>query len=182
MNEDTKIAEADYFLQRLIKTAPRDPVATRFETSAFLSAARSALQYARDEASSKSGGQSWYDTAVGVDPVVKFLKDSRDINIHVEPVPMHTNTTITVGPAHLGLSGTVSTVVLKRGDDQTIEWTPKPPQLPPLPARQEPSVTSHAYKFNGWAGLEDVPTLCTRYLTEVTRIIAEGRSLGFLTS
>lgn len=180
MNEDLKIAEADYFLQRLTRTAPRDPVATRFETSAFLSAARSALQYAHDEAISKTGGQAWYDAAVGIDPVVKFLKDRRDINIHHRPLPMHTHTTIGVGPAALTLSGMAPTVVITDGD-KTIEWTPPPPQLPPLPARDEPPSTSHTYQFKDWPGPEDVITLCRRYLTEIMRIVAEGRARGFLT-
>jgi hypothetical protein len=50
MHEDLKIAEAQHFLQELIRSAPRDPAVTRYSVSAFLSAARSALQYALEEA------------------------------------------------------------------------------------------------------------------------------------
>jgi hypothetical protein len=61
MHEDLKIAEAQHFLQELIRSAPRDPVVTRYSVSAFLSAARSALQYALEEAKCKQAGQSWYE-------------------------------------------------------------------------------------------------------------------------
>ena len=94
MHEDLKIAEAQHFLQERIRSAPRDQAVTRYSVSAFLTAARSALQYALEEAQCKPGGQAWYYSSVKVDPVVKFLKDSRDINIHERPVPMRTHTTI----------------------------------------------------------------------------------------
>jgi hypothetical protein len=180
MHEESKIAEAQYFLQELIRSAPRDPEVTRYDVSAFLSAARSALQYALEEAKGKPGGQSWYDAAVKVDPVVQFLKDSRDINIHDRPVPMRTHTTIGVGQGALTLSSTSPTVLIKAGD-QVIEWVPPPPRIPPLPATMEPQPTSHTYQFKDWSGPEAVIALCTRYLGEVRRIVDEGRALGFLT-
>jgi len=179
MHEESKIAEAEYFLQELIRSAPRNPAVTRFNLSAFLSAARSALQYALEEARQKQRGQSWYDAAVNVDPVVRFLKDRRDINIHERPVPMRTHTTIGVGPGALSLSSTSPTVLIERGD-QVIEWTPPPPQLPPLPATMEPPSTSHTYQFKEWPGPDDVIAICTRYLAEVRRIVDEGRARGFL--
>ena len=64
MHEDLKIAEAQHFLQELIRSARRDPAVSRYSVSAFLSAARSALQYALEEAKCKPGGQSWYDSSV----------------------------------------------------------------------------------------------------------------------
>jgi hypothetical protein len=147
--------------------------------SAFLSAARSALQYSLEEAKGKPGGQSWYANAVGVDPVVKFLKDSRDINIHERPVPIRTHTTIGVGQGALTLSSTSPTVLIG-GGDQAIEWAPPPPQIPPLPSTMEPQPTSHTYQFKDWPGPEDVIALCTRYLAEIRRIVDDGRVRGFL--
>jgi hypothetical protein len=179
MHEDLKIAEAQHFLQELIRSAPRDPAVTRYSVSAFLSAARSALQYALEETKCKPGGQSWYDSSVNGDPVVKFLKDSRDINIHERPVPMRTHTTIGIGQGALTLSSTSPTVLISRGD-QVIEWAAPPPQIPPLPSMMEPPPTSHTYEFKDWAGPEDVVALCTRYLAEIRRIVDDGRVRGFL--
>jgi hypothetical protein len=63
---------------------------------------------------------------VNADPVVKFLKDSRDINIHERPVPMRTHTTIGIGQGALTLSSTSPTVLISRGD-QVIEWATTDP-------------------------------------------------------
>jgi hypothetical protein len=180
VNEDLKIGEADYFLQQL-RAAASNPLVTRYQTSAFLSAARTVLQYALEEAKTKPGGQAWYDSSVVAVPVVKFLKDRRDINIHNRPVPIRTDTTIGVGSAALTLSSTGPTVVVERGRDQTITWAVPPPQLPPLPAIDAPPTTSHRYQFKDWPGPEDVLTLCTMYLDEIRKIVSEGRRRGFLT-
>jgi hypothetical protein len=94
MNEDDKIAEAEYFIHWL-KEAPSEYV--RFEFSAFLNAARSVLQYAREEAKTKSGGQFWYDSEVKVDPLTGVLTNTRDINTHFRPIPVTVSATATVG-------------------------------------------------------------------------------------
>lgn len=185
MNEDSKMQEAEYFLHGIAKVAS-DPNATRFELSAFLSAARSVLQYALEEAKRKPGGQAWYDDAVGVDAVVKFLRDRRDTNIHQQPVPMQTNTTIEVGTAVLTMSGGLSAVVIRGATGEQggpIELdVALPPRIPPLPAIDESPRTTHTYVFKDWGGPEDVIALCTRYLAEIRRIVADGRALGFLTA
>ena len=78
MNENAKIREAEFFLNH-IRSADY-PKATRYYTSAFLSAARSVLLYAREEAQSKGAvGQQWYDTEVRLDPLTGFLTDHRAI-------------------------------------------------------------------------------------------------------
>jgi hypothetical protein len=81
MHEQAKIDEAEFFLERIGESS-NDPSATRHYISAFLTAARSVLQYALADASTKSGGQTWYETAFSSDPLIKFLKDHRDINVH----------------------------------------------------------------------------------------------------
>src|SRR5271166_4284403 len=59
MHEYEKLEEARHFLERMRQAA--EPKAFQYELSAFLSAARSALQYALKEATTKTGGQKWYD-------------------------------------------------------------------------------------------------------------------------
>ena len=58
------------------------------------------------------------------------------------------------------------------------------PAAPPeraLPPR-EPASPSVRYEFAGWAGPEDVPTLCGQYLRELGEIVADGRAQGLLSS
>ena len=84
MHEQTKINEAKYFLTQMTALVD-DRAAFNFNLSAFLAAARSALQYAYEAAKSKPCGQAWYDSQVGGKPVVKFFKDKRNVSIHVNP-------------------------------------------------------------------------------------------------
>ena len=91
MHEQQKLDEANYFLG-LMAAVINQPDAFRFLLSAFLGAARSVLQYALLEAdttpksSPPSAGKTWYDAQVSGKPVIKFLKDKRDISIHRQPV------------------------------------------------------------------------------------------------
>jgi hypothetical protein len=55
MYEQEKIEEAEYFLEGMRQATEARPF--QFELSAFLSAARSALQYALKEAKGKCGSQ-----------------------------------------------------------------------------------------------------------------------------
>jgi len=76
VNEDHKIEEAQYFLTKLANPE-LELREFSFELSAFLTAARSALQYALEEARSKSGGQAWDDTQIGASPAVKHTIGDR---------------------------------------------------------------------------------------------------------
>src|SRR5437773_12276081 len=71
MFEQDKLDEAQYFLGHL--RGLREPRHFQYELSAFLTAARTALQYALDEARTKPGGQHWYDTQVSAKAVIKFV-------------------------------------------------------------------------------------------------------------
>lgn len=155
MHEDAKIREAEFFLQDIARSAD-DPDATRHYTSAFLTAARSVLLYARDESAGKRKGRFWYDSQIKIMPVVAFLSDRRDINVHKRPLPMQTNITFHI-PA--GAMYTSSTNI-------TLPDTPAP--------------TTYGYVFKGWNGPEDVVTLCGLYLDEIKRIVVDGRTKGFL--
>jgi hypothetical protein len=60
MNEGQKIQEALYFYAQMLSNY-EDRQNLVFNLSAFLSASRSAMQYALEEAKTKRGGQKWYD-------------------------------------------------------------------------------------------------------------------------
>jgi hypothetical protein len=86
MNELWKLREAEHFFARLrAAEAARDDEVFAFELSAFLSAARSALLYAMEEAGLR-GRLEWYESAVGNRRGLRFLADERNTNIHWQPV------------------------------------------------------------------------------------------------
>jgi len=70
MNERYKIGEARFFLARMDESV-EDREAFRYYLSAFLSAARSVLQYAKEE-SIKKDRQQWYDETVARNDILSF--------------------------------------------------------------------------------------------------------------
>ena len=178
MNEDLKINEAEYLL-RSLKQARADEI--RYVLSAFLSAARSALQYALEEAKTKPNGQAWYDNEVKADPLTKFLKDTRDVNIHDRPIPVTVSATMR---ATVSASVSVSAVIISGKTGERTEVPASLPQSPPVAeqvgAADQRRATVDAYSLTGWAGNESVLPLCERYLAEIRRIVGNGRALGFL--
>ena len=93
MQELQKTIEANYFLRRITEES-HDYEGFRHNLSAFLTASRSALQYALEEARQKAGGQQWYDASMNSDPALPFLRDKRDINIHEAPIAVNLHITI----------------------------------------------------------------------------------------
>jgi hypothetical protein len=63
MYELDKIQEAEYFYDQMKVNEEKADV-FKYNLSAFLSAARSALQFALKEAETKSGGIQWYDSVM----------------------------------------------------------------------------------------------------------------------
>jgi len=109
MYEKTKLGEAKYFYSQMSANF-NDSEKFTYDLSAFLSSARSVLQYALEEAKSKNGGQVWYDRRVSASNILSFFKDKRNLNIHYEPVhPIrHVNASIT---EKIGISDSISVVV-----------------------------------------------------------------------
>lgn len=176
MHEDFKIQEAEYHLSRMQETAGQESF--RFELSAFLSSARSVLQYALKEAETRTGGQAWYDREVGVDPIVRFLKSARDGNIHVSPVTPKTDVQISEPRLHYSLSDAVP---LPESGELAFAFARVELEYMPTAHADSTTTVEYTYKFRDWAGAGDVPTLCTRYLTEIKRIVSDGCNRGFLT-
>jgi hypothetical protein len=188
MYETEKLEEADYFLKQIV-SAREDRKAHKHNLSAFLSAGRSVLQFANKEAAAKPGGQAWYDAYVIGNPVVKFFKDMRNENIHREPVsPMRENQVRIEDTLHFG---DLENVVRIFSDDSEIVIIRDGKSVP----RQQVSIVaegtngpypskvtlSAVYRFAEWKGTEDLPTLCSMYLAELRKIVAEGQSKSYLT-
>ncbi len=179
MHEQNKINEAKYFLNQMTALViVRD--AFNFNLSAFLAAARSALQYALKEAKSKSGGQAWYDGQVAGKTIVKFLKDKRDISIHEVPVSPSANIGVEIRDT-IRVSDSVSVTIYRK--DGTIEEEKSLSSPPPRSKTPETKTeVTYEYFFSDWTGSEDVVKLSQMYINELEAIIIDGVANGFLTS
>lgn len=175
MNEQAKIDEAERNLQKL-SVRGNDRINFLDNLSAFLSSARSVLQYARKEAKTKSGGRGWYDAQVTVHAVVKFFKDERDRNIHERRVSADAHVNLDAGE-QVSLSDSVVIAALRA--DGTIETTESLSSSPSSP-KQPAVIVTREYFFPDWPGM-DIVTLCGIYLAELKRIVADGIKNGFLT-
>lgn len=183
MHEDIKFKEAGYFLTQM--TANQDnPDAFAHNLSAFLSASRSVLQYALEEAKTKPGGQAWYDDQITRDDraIVRFFRDQRNVNVHAKPV----------GPRRIIHVEAVTTLHISGSVDVSVDYfdpegkrieihAPAERDVPPAP-RYEPAPPSVRYVFDGWPGDEDVLALGNEYLKQLRKIVADGRAGGFLTA
>lgn len=178
MNKKAKIKEAKYFLTRM-KEEHDNRESFDFNLSAFLSAARSVLQYVRKEAKAKKGGQQWHDNWISANPILKFFKCKRNINIHDEPVKpsAHFQATFT---EKAGASESFSIVHRDKDGKIISKYSSEPSK--PKPEKPETSVEHEVrYKFSDWTGDEDVITLCEKYIQELEKVVEDGVSKGFIT-
>jgi hypothetical protein len=179
MHEQEKVNEAKYFYSRMLSEIDNRENFL-FNLSAFLSSARSVLQYALKEARTRSGGQQWYDGHINASPTLSFFKDKRDINIHTQPIDIRQNINIEITD-RLYISDSVSIRVTDKDGKVVSEHTSEPAPPPPREADIPPKV-SNQFTFPDWPGPEDVPGLCRLYLDELVRIVADGQAKGFLTN
>ncbi len=176
MNEHHKLDEARHFLSRLASATP-NPKIFSFELSAFLSAARSVLQYALEEARPKHGGKAWYDSYVSTSQTIKYFKDKRDMNIHVKPVLPNQHIGITES-VNLSLHEHVSIKLIDEHGKIVEEHniSASPPALNPTP----PTSVAVFFRFSDWSDVEDVETLCRIYVDDVAAMLRDGEAKGFI--
>lgn len=176
MYEQEKLQEARFFLSQL-STFRESPHEFRFVLSAFLSSARSALQYALEEAKSKPGGKAWYDSQIQSDPLLKFFKDKRDLSIHVAPVVPRRilNMQSTV---HVHVTDSVS-ITVKKADGTLIEEVHSDPK-PPIAAPPAISTVSTSYFFEELGKETEIEAIAMNYIAMIERIVADGVTRGFI--
>jgi len=177
MHEQNKIEEAEFFL-RAMKAAENDPSTYYKHFSAFLSASRSAIQYAFEEAKLKPGGQDWYNGDVVTRPYMPYFREKRNANIHRRPVPPNTSAHVSLGD----FAGSTDIVLIQvQGPDGTLG--PLNSTAPSGSQPEQPTTASvvYSYGFDDWPGTEDVETLCESYLDEVRAAVADGVRRGFVT-
>lgn len=157
-DESRKLAIAKYFYGQLL-VAQQSQEDFAFSLSAFLTAARSVLRYEWEEATSKSGGLSWYDGAMAASPTIRFLKSSRDLSVHTEPVVPQSE----IGSreaAHSGLDEAMEVNIFK--DRRLVEHHPSETATESA-GDVPPSVGYLHYRFTDWRGSEDATGLCNAY-------------------
>lgn len=179
MYAQTKFAEAQYFYSRMLAELNAREAFT-CNLSAFLSSARSVLQYALEEAKTKTNGQQWYDNHIAGSDVLRFFKCKRDINIHTKPVkPARQTNVVLTSTVHI--SGSLSIRHLDANGNVLYQSPPETPKPEPKTPDTQPAVTTQ-YKFADWPGSEDVMTLCQMYLDELQRVVEDGVRKGYLTN
>jgi len=178
MNERKKLCEGQDFLGRM-----QAVICNRQEfchnLSAFLSAARSVLQYACAEAKQTTGGQAWYEGRMSSDPILGWFRDKRDFNIHEAPVEPAAKATLEINETVS--SGESFLVVLRDKDGNVVETrgTATPP--PKVAAPTSTSSIRFTYFFIDWGGPDaDVISLCAKYLSVLESIVEDGVAKGFI--
>ncbi len=184
MNKKAKIKEAEDFLARM-KEEQDNREHFVHNLSAFLSSARSVLQYALNEVnpkenpSARPGAKTWYDDLMSSSPILKFFKCKRDFNIHVGPVRPSAHFQVKLAEK-AGISESFSIVHRDKDGKIISEYSSESPK--PKPEKPETSVEEEVrYKFTDWTGDEDVITLCERYVQELEKVVKDGVSKGFIT-
>jgi len=178
MNEQSKLEEALYFCQ-VMQGCQNERQPFVHNLSAFLSSARSVLQYAFEEAHVKRGGQKWYDTQMANHRTLAFFKDKRDVNIHSAPVNAKQDVAVAF-TATLHLSGSLA-MKLINAEGHVVGETSTQDPAPPSPEPEIPPVISTKYTFPDWLGNEDVLALSKLYLQEREAVVNDGVAKGFLT-
>jgi hypothetical protein len=149
-NKRRKLDEASYFFNCMIANEHKTGL-FQFYYSAFLSAARSVLQYAHEEVhpdcnpDAKLGALKWYQKTISKSQVIKFGRDERDENIHFAPVIPDNSVTI-IPEAKVSALADVF----------------------------------YTYSSSRWKGPEDLQLVCRVYLDELEALVKNGISKGYI--
>jgi len=179
-NKRRKMDEAEYF-HRCMMENEKYPGTFQFNYSAFLSAARSVLQYTHEEAArnKKPEALKWYEASVRRSKVIRFGRIERDENIHWAPVIPKTHATVTQNePIRTGESG--AAILAREG--RIVKKIPigsdadGDDSAPPLFAE-----VSYTYTSERWKGDENVLEVCRLYLDELKALVEGGVSKGYIT-
>jgi hypothetical protein len=179
-NKRRKLDEASYFFNCMVASVHKTGI-FQFNYSAFLTAARSVLQYIHEEVNpecnpnAKRRALRWYLRAVRKSKVIQFGREERDENIHFTPVIPGNSVTVPLkGNVALGKVGDVTPQGSK---SRTIA---KEPEVM-LPKPSPPAQASYSYTSSRWQGPEDLLTVGRTYLDELDALINDGVSKGYIT-
>ena len=176
MHEREKLKEASHFALCMERSI-NDPESFQYELSAFLSAARSVLQYALEEAKQKQNGQQWYDNQVSGNAILRYFKDKRDLNIHTEPI--RTSRHIEVSEIlSVNISESVRIEITNAdGTKENRKSVENPNESIPVGAVSKAEIS---YVFTDWTGPEDVIQLSRQYLIALEAFVKSGIGSGYI--
>jgi len=109
-------------------------------------------------------------------PVLGFFKGKRDINVHVKPLVLMQQTTLTE-MAHVNISE--SLLIKIEREDGTTE-TREVANAPRLVTQHSSSRVEVQYLFGDWLGTEDVLALSQKYIAEVRSFVEAGVNAGYI--
>ena len=164
---DEKLAEARYFRARMDEHVSY-PVCFKYEMSAFLTAARTVMQYLHRECK-KKGHCSWYDRQMNINKTLRFLGDKRNLNIHTRPIEPQQHVTLTITDT-ICMTDSFSISVFDKDGNLVGRSEGEHTPSEPVPTKIERRVE---YRFEDWSGQEDVLELCDIYLAELRAILNE---------
>lgn len=175
MHEREKLRESGYFLGRM-QVLLNEPGAFQYELSAFLSAARSVLQYAYEEAVQTPNGRQWYESQVSGNMILRFFKNKRDLNIHAQPVRPSRQISVSI-TEHINVSEAIRITIQKvDGTTEVHEHAD-----PPVQKTEEPSAEMTVrYIFSDWSGSGDVIEISRQYLTMLESFVQAGLTKGVI--
>lgn len=177
MHEAQKLNEAKYFYSRLRAELSNDQHFI-YLLSAFLSSARSVLQYAYKECKIIPGGKQWYQTKIKNSNVLSFFKKKRDINIHLQPVSVIKHTTISLSKV-IKISNSLNIKSFDQEGKLIREYSSEP-SVSGRTKYKTVKIT-HRFFFSDWKGKDDVLKLCKKYIRELHKVITDGKKMSFLT-
>jgi hypothetical protein len=181
-NEDAKFREAAYFLG-VMKSSINDRNAFVYNFSAFITAARSVVQYALEECKPDPAAKTWYDNYVASTDLIRYFKDKRDMNIHEEPVVPNAAFSAEVS-MHLSVSGTCSVKVFSRDAEGNLVEKPTPAsdaaeQAIASPPPKPQSTESVRY-YLADRKADDLVDLAENYIDELIAFLKVGRAAGHI--
>ena len=178
MNESAKLAEAKYFLDRMI--AERDlPESFQYNLHAFLSACQALLEYTKKEIGkdpdNKARARAWFERLAGKDEMVRFFEEKRNQHSHHRPVAL----TVTANTAIFDrafISDAVA-VSVRDADGNIVYQHESEAQRSSPQISDSFSTIAVEYKFDE---KNEVIALCSDYLVKLDTLVTEGRSKGYL--
>lgn len=161
-----KLEEGEFFLERLTN-AKMQPEHFRHYLSAFLTATRSVAQYIRER------DQTWYDSWIsGLKATDRelfdYMKQKRDLNIHVERVTLRNTVKVTIQAAFRIVDSFTARLIRKDGsvEDHAVSKEPVPPSHKPNQIAE-----SREYYFEN--GHKEVVAMCEGFLQLSQRLVKD---------
>ena len=196
MNENTKLKEANYFLDKMRKVKANYEEFV-FNLSAFISSARSVMQYMEAETKAKNNS-SWYEKKMLGSDILRFFRSNRDLNIHVVPIRLQKGMEVPI----LNLSPTIASTSISSSGGVIFTTIPLSSSSSSSSSRQvDQSIDNYKFDPNWYATVSinehfkqsdkdlcmkicqkyNVLTFCENYIYELNTIVDEGIDEGYIT-